>query len=82
MRSRPLSLAILYACLLLTPVLIWLTATRNVAAETGSASCGGKRTVTCNAYRCVCIDNSGCTGYDIRGNVVQDEPCDGEFLIF
>jgi hypothetical protein len=46
-----------------------------VRAMTGTARCGAGRTVSCNAYRCVCQDNVGCTGYDAQGRIVENSPC-------
>lgn len=73
MRPRPVSLLPLYVCLILTAVC--LVATPVVLAVPNTANCGGGRSVSCSAYRCVCIENDGCTGYDASGNKVEDNPC-------
>jgi hypothetical protein len=73
MKSCPASMIFLYSCLLLA--VVWLLIEPPKAlAEVRSASCGD-RMVTCNAFRCVCEDNVGCTGYDAQGKVVSDKPC-------
>lgn len=69
-----ISLRILYACLALALVCL-IMRPAVLALETKSASCGGGRSVSCNAYQCVCQDNYGCTGYNAQGQVTQDYPC-------
>jgi hypothetical protein len=44
-------------------------------AATGSASCGNRENATCDAYTCVCIDGSGCTGFDANGGVTSTSRC-------
>jgi hypothetical protein len=39
------------------------------------ANCGGGRTVSCNAYKCICKPNVGCTGYDVNGTPVEEHLC-------
>jgi hypothetical protein len=45
-----------------------------------SVDCGGGRGVSCHAYRCECVENVGCTGYDSQGRVVEDITCPSEPL--
>lgn len=81
MKSCPISLIVLYACLVLAVILLVKPLT-TLAEGTGSAHCGGGRTVTCNAYRCECQDNVGCTGYDAQGNVILNKPCPDEVFYY
>lgn len=74
MKSRPIALLPLYVCVLLI-VACLATAPAVLASPGNTANCGGGRTVSCSAYRCVCIDNTGCTGYDTSGKKVEDNPC-------
>jgi hypothetical protein len=73
-KSRPISLFPLYICLALWAASL-ITPPAVLALETKSAGCGGGRTVSCSAFRCVCQENIGCTGYNSDGQVVQDSPC-------
>jgi hypothetical protein len=75
MKSCPLSLRLLYICLFLAAVCSLARPFVALASGPGSAYCGGGRSVSCSAYRCVCEDNVGCTGYDSSGNQVEDKPC-------
>ena len=52
-------------------------------AATGTATCPGGISISCSAYRCDCVDNVGCTGYDSSGNVVasQTKACAAESSI-
>jgi hypothetical protein len=76
MRTLKLLVVILYVSLLLAAVWL-LPQSQNLLAATGTANCPGGITVSCNAYRCVCTDNVGCTGYDASGNIIesQTKPC-------
>lgn len=76
MKSSPLSLFLLRICMLIAIVSLLSVPTAVVAAS-GSAECPGGQTVSCAAYRCDCIDNVGCTGYDSNGNVMggQTKAC-------
>jgi hypothetical protein len=74
MKSRPVSLLPLYLWLLLTAAYL-VAAPVVLAGPPNIANCGGGRTVSCSAYKCVCIENAGCTGYDASGNKVEDNPC-------
>lgn len=72
MKSCPLPPSFLYIFLLLA--VAWLLIKPIVAiAATGTANCGGGVTISCNAYRCDCRDNVGCTGYDSNGNVISSQ---------
>ena len=73
MKPSPISLIVRYVCL--ASVILWVVDSTTATAASGSASCGGGAKVTCQAYRCVCQDNVGCTGYDAQGRVVSDSPC-------
>ncbi len=72
MKSSLASRVFICASLLLTFVYLLLFPSISIAA-TGSASCAGDTTVTCNAYRCDCQDNVGCTGYDANGNIMSSQ---------
>lgn len=72
MKATPISLLPLFICLILA--VVCLVAPPTVLAG-NTASCPGGRTVSCSAYRCDCINNTGCTGYDASGRVVEDSPC-------
>lgn len=61
-------------CLALTLVATYLLPPSALAA-TGSASCGAREDAYCSAHTCVCIDGSGCTGFDSGGNVVSTARC-------
>jgi hypothetical protein len=80
MKSRPVSLLILYACLL-SAVIWYLIGPPIGRADYGelmgtSADCGGGVSVTCApGLVCKCTDNVGCAGYDQHGNFVRDYPC-------
>lgn len=39
------------------------------------ADCGGGQVVSCNAVKCICKPNVGCTGYDVNGIPVEEHPC-------
>ena len=73
MKYSPIPPIVLCVSLVLAGVGLFKPPT--VLAESGSANCGGGRTVYCSAYRCVCINNVGCTGYDSQNRVVSDNPC-------
>jgi hypothetical protein len=80
MKFRPFSLTFLFVCLML--VFAWLVVQPpTTIAATGTADCAGGTSVTCNAYRCDCENNVGCTGYDSSGNVVssQTHACSGGY---
>lgn len=62
-----MSLVLLVVCLVNPPIVI--------AEESSQAVCPGGRTVSCKAHRCVCVNNSGCTGFDSQGNIIVDNPC-------
>lgn len=70
---RFLYLVLVLVCLVSPPV--------SSAGETKTANCPGGRTVSCSAHRCVCVENSGCTGYDSQGNVTSDNPCPARYEI-
>jgi hypothetical protein len=77
MRACSTSLIVFYLCLLLAATWL-LVKPLTVFAATGSAKCGSGPTVTCNAFRCDCTDNVGCTGYDEDNHVIlsQTRDCD------
>lgn len=81
MKSSALPPCILYICLFLAAFCYAVWPTVTLAADSGSANCGGGRSVTCSAYRCVCQDNVGCTGYDSSNRVVEDKPCPSDLML-
>lgn len=80
MKSCPFPPVFLYVCLLLTAAWLLIMPAAVIAA-TGTANCGGGQVVTCEAYRCDCTDNVGCTGYDSNGNIVssQTRQCSSDY---
>jgi uncharacterized protein involved in propanediol utilization len=46
-----------------------------VYASEVSADCADGTKVTCRAYRCMCTDGHGCTGWDLDGNVIFRGRC-------
>jgi hypothetical protein len=72
MNPRRNSLFLLYVCLLVTVVWLLSLPPATIAAQ-GTANCPGGQRVSCNAYRCDCTDNIGCTGYDSNGNEVSSQ---------
>lgn len=78
MKRRRLIRLPLYLSLMLA-VLSFMMTPPVLASRT--ANCGGGRTVACTAFRCICQDNIGCTGYDAQDRVVEDKPCPSRAII-
>lgn len=63
---------ILYVGLLLAAAAL-LPQHQKLTAATGTAKCPGGYVITCKAFRCECVDNLGCTGYDSNGKVIESQ---------
>lgn len=75
MKALPISPFLRCICLLVAVISLLSVPTVVVTAATGTATCPGGETMHCNAYRCDCMDNVGCTGYDQYGVVVSTKAC-------
>lgn len=60
---------------LLIVALLLLAYPDTIFAASGYANCRGGSRVGCSGYRCLCIDDAGCTEYDQYGRIVRVIAC-------